>query len=73
MKLEKWTTKALKRMLVGYNNHTIDRIYIKDQKNIIWVKNLYIFKNYKIKASSKFFDYNESKLKFQGFLKIIIK
>lgn len=68
MKSKKWALKILKDVLVGYNRHTIYQIHIKDQNKVIQVKNLCIFKDYEIKASTKLLDYNEDKLMFQGFL-----
>ena len=40
MKSEKWATQALKRILVGYDGHTIYRVHIREQNNVIRVKNL---------------------------------
>lgn len=61
-------------MLIGYDNYIIYRIYIKDQKKAIRVKDLYIFEDYKIKTVIKLFDYNDNRPNFQGFfLRIMIK
>ena len=60
-------TEGLKRVLVGYDGHTIYRVQIKDQKKVIQVKYLRIFEDYKTKASSELPDYNEGKPTFQGF------
>lgn len=59
IKSKKWILRVLKRVLIGYNGHTIYRVHIKDQKKVIWVKNLCIFKDYKIKTSIVLPNYNE--------------
>lgn len=64
MKLEKWALKSLKGVLVGYNSHTIYPVYIKDQKKVIQVKNICIFKDYKTKVSTNLPDYNKDKPMF---------
>lgn len=43
MKSEKWAPRALRGVLVGYDGHTIYRVYIKDQQKVIRVKDLRIF------------------------------
>ena len=53
---------------MGYDGHTIDRIYLKDQKKVIWVKDLHIFEDYESKFSTKLPDYSESTPTFQEFL-----
>ena len=68
MKPEKWAPRVLKRVLVGYDGHTIYRVHIKDQKKVIQVKDLRIFEDYKTKASNELPDYDEGKPTFQGFL-----
>ena len=68
MKSEKWAPQALKKILVGYNGHTIYRVYIREQQKVIWVKDLWIFKNYKAKKSIKLTDYSDNMPTFQGFL-----
>ncbi len=60
LKSEKWAPRALKRMLVGYNGHTIYRVYLKDQRKVIRVKDLRIFEDYATKSSTKLPDYSES-------------
>lgn len=67
MKSEKQISKALKKVLVGYDGHTIYQVQIKNQKKVIRVKDLCIFKDYKIKTSIKLPDYNNDKPTFQGF------
>ncbi len=68
MKSEKWATRALKGVLVGYNGHTIYRVHIKDQKKVIRVKDLRIFEDDETKTSTELPDYDEGKPTFQGFL-----
>lgn len=46
---------------MGYNSYKISQVYIKDQNKVIQIKNLWIFKDYKIKTLTKLFDYNEDK------------
>ena len=67
MKSEKWAPRALKGVLVGYDGHTIYRVYIKDQKKVIRVKDLRIFEDYETKKSTDLPDYDERPT-FQGFL-----
>lgn len=57
MKSENWTSQVLKRPLIGYDGHTISKVYIKEQKKVIWVKNLRIFEDYKVKKSTNLPDY----------------
>lgn len=38
--VRKWAQQALKRILVGFDEHTIYKVHIKDQNRVIWVKNL---------------------------------
>ena len=59
MKSEKWAPRALKGVLVGYDGHTIYRVYIKDQKKVIRVKGLRIFEDYETKTSTDLPDYDE--------------
>ncbi len=68
MKLEKWAARALKGVLVGYDGHTIYRVYIKSQKKVILVKNFCIFEDYETKATTELSDYNEGTPTLQGFL-----
>ncbi len=53
---------------MGYNSHTIYRVYLKNQKKVIRVKNLHIFKDYATKSSTGLPDYSEDNPIFQGFL-----
>lgn len=57
----------MKKILVGYDNHTIYKIYIKDQNKVLQVKNLRIFKNFKIKPFTNFSNY-KNKPTFEKFL-----
>lgn len=59
LKSEKWALRALKKTLVGYDGYTIYRIHLKDQKKVIQIKNLYIFKDYESKFFTKLPDYSE--------------
>lgn len=68
MKSEKWAPKTLKGVLVGYDDHTIYWVYIKNQKKVIKVKDLCIFEDYETKTSTELPDYNNNRLTFQGFL-----
>ncbi len=68
MKSEKWPPRALKGVLVGYDGHTIYRVYIKSQKKVILVKNILIFEDYKTKTTTEVSDYDEGTPTFQGFL-----
>ena len=52
--------KIFKKISLNYNNYIIYKIYIKSLKKLIQIKNLYIFKVYKIKTITKLFDYNIS-------------
>lgn len=45
MKSEKWAPKALKDILVGYDDHAIYRVHIKDQNKVIWIKDFRIFED----------------------------
>lgn len=68
IKSEKWTSRALKGVLVDYDGHTIYRVHFKDQKKVIQIKDLRIFEDYKTKASTELPDYDAGKPTFQGFL-----
>lgn len=68
LKSENWLLRALNSTLVGYNGHTIYRVYIKDQEKVIWVNYLCTFENYGNKSSTKLYYYNKGTLIFQGFL-----
>lgn len=43
-------------------------MYLKDQRKVIWVKNLQIFEDYKNKLFTELPDYSEGTAIFQGFL-----
>lgn len=63
---EKQASRALKRTLVGYNDYTIYRVYIKDQNKDIRVKDLQIFEDFETKLSTDLSDYQD-KLIVKGF------
>ena len=67
LKSEKWAPRALKGTLVGYDGHTIYRVYIKEQNKVIRVKDLRIFEDYESKSASELPDYNNGTPTFQGF------
>lgn len=56
LKLEKWVPKALNKIALGYDGHTIYLAYLKDQKKVIQMKNPCIFENSKSKFSNKLSD-----------------
>lgn len=68
LKSEKQALRALKKTLVGYDGHTIYCIHLKDQKKVIWVKDLYIFEDYESKFSTELSGYSESTPIFEEFL-----
>lgn len=53
---------------MGYNGHIIYRVYLKDQKKVIQVKDFCIFEDYESKFSTEFPDYSIGIPTFQGFL-----
>lgn len=65
LKLAKWKARALKWKLVGFDCHTIYRVYIKDQNKVILVKDLRIFKNITSKLATLLPDF-EKKPTFNG-------
>lgn len=62
-----WISKVLKRVLMGYDCHITDKVYIKDLREVILIKDLQIFKNYKTKTFIKLLNYNKRKLTCQDF------
>lgn len=66
-KSEKWAPRALKGTLVGYDGHTIYRVFIKNQNKVIRVKDLQIFKDCETKMSTNLPEYTDTPT-FQGFL-----
>lgn len=40
-----WDVTAVRRKLVGFNNHTIYRVHIKEQNKIIRIKDQQIFED----------------------------
>ena len=67
MKSEKWKSQALKKTLVCYIKHTIYRVYIKEQKKVIWSKDIRILQDYKAKKSTNFPEYSDNILTFWSF------
>lgn len=68
LKSEKFILKILTDQLINFDGYTIYQRYFKEKKNIIRVKNLYIFKDIKIKVSIILLNYKNSKLSFQDLL-----
>ena len=52
LKSVKWEAFVLRRKLVGFDGHTIYRVYIKDQNKVIRVKDLRIYKDITSKTTS---------------------
>lgn len=65
-KNEKFVPHALKGKLVGFDGYTIYYIYIKEQNQVIKVKDLRIFEDTEIKKNTLLQSY-ENKPTFQGF------
>lgn len=65
-KLEKWAPWALLGQLVGYDGHTIYRVFIKEQNKVIRVKDLCIYKDHNTKSATNL-PHFENTLTFQGF------
>lgn len=68
LKSEKFVPQALRDQLVGFNGHTIYCVYIKEQKQVIRVKDLRIFEDTEIKQHTVLLNYKDGKPAFQGFL-----
>ncbi len=68
LKSEMWAPKALKGTLVGYDGHTIYRVYLKEQNKVIRVKDLRIIEEYESKVTTDLPDYENGTPMFQGFL-----
>lgn len=66
-KSEKFVLCALKNKLVGFDGHTIYRVHIEEQNQIIRVKDLRIFKDTEIKENTLLPFYKNEPM-FQGFL-----
>lgn len=58
----------MKRILVGYDGHTIYKVYIREKQKVIQIQDLQIFKVYKAKKYTKLLDYFDDMPIFQGFL-----
>ena len=67
IKSEKWASRILKRVLLGYDGHTIYWVYIKNQNKIIRVKDLCILEDYKTKMSIELPNYNDDRPTFYSF------
>lgn len=57
LKSAKWDARALRRKLVGFDSHTIYRVHIKDQNKVIRVKDLQIYKDITLKATTALPDF----------------
>lgn len=66
LKSEKWSPRALKGTLVGYDGHKIYRVHLKDQRKVIRVKDLRIFEDYENKLSTELPDYSKAPLHFKA-------
>ena len=66
LKSEKWKLRALRGILVGYDGHTIYRVYTREQNKVIRIKDLRIFEDYETKADTTLPDYQHTPT-FQGF------
>ncbi len=67
LKSEKFEARALKSTLIGYDGHTIYRVFIREQDKVIWVKDLQIFEDTSEKVSTALPDF-EGKPTFESFL-----
>lgn len=70
LKSEKFEAQALKSTLVGYDGHTIYRVFIREQDKVIRVKDLQIFEDKSEKVSITIPNF-EGKPTFEGFFIII--
>lgn len=66
LKSEKWKPRALRGKLVGFDGHTIYRVYIEEQSKVIRIKDLRIYEDYKSKNLTDLPTYEETPT-FQGF------
>lgn len=57
LKSEKWQPRALQGTLVGYDGHTIYRVYIQEQNKVIHIKDLRIFEDYETKTETSLLAY----------------
>lgn len=69
LKLEKFEARALKDIFVGYDGHTIYKVFIWSQDKIVQVKDPWIFEDTSEKAITSLFDF-QGKPTFKGFLAI---
>lgn len=58
LKSAKWDAKASKKKLVGFDGHTICRVYIEKQNKVIRVKDFRIFEDTRTKIHSILSDFN---------------
>lgn len=65
---EKFVLRALRGKIVGFDGHTIYRVYVKEQKREIRVKDLRISEDIEIKGNIALPDYEGGKSTFQDFL-----
>lgn len=73
LKSEKLVPKALKDVLVDYNSYTIYKIYFKNQRKIIYIKDFCIFEGYRSKFFIQLSEYNiDTPLLKISFLQIMI-
>lgn len=68
MKSEKFVPKVLRDKLFRFDSHIIYCVHIKEQKQVIRVKNIQKFEDTEIKEATILLDYKSGKLIFQGFL-----
>lgn len=57
-KSAKWEPRGKKGMLIGYDGHTIYRVYLSDEEKVIRIKDLKIVENADRKADSQVASYN---------------
>ena len=57
-------SRALRGTLISYNGHIIDQVHIREQNQVIRVKNLHIFEDYKSKVATDLLDYKNGALIF---------
>lgn len=66
LKSEKWKPRALRGKLVGFDGHTIYRVYLEGQSKVIRIKDLRIYEDHIPKNSTDLPTYEETPT-FQGF------
>ncbi len=65
LKSAKWEARALRGKLVGFDGHTIYRVYIKDQNKVIRIKDLRIYEAITLKVTESLSDF-EGRPTFDG-------